>query len=263
MEFQNIIEWSVSPTLLSLGFIQVRWYGLLFALSFIIGYQIMLWIFINEGKTEKDLESLTFTMILGTVVGARLGHCLFYSPEYYLAHPLDIIKVWEGGLASHGAAVGILIALAIYVRKAKNITYMWILDRIVIVVALSGFLIRCGNFFNSEILGKAANVPWAVIFTRVDVIPRHPAQMYEAISCIFIFLFLFFQYKSKKSNLRPGANFGPFLTMIFGMRIVWEMFKENQVAFESTMPLNMGQMLSIPLVFAGIYFWFFYKGRTN
>ncbi|MCX6148116.1 MAG: prolipoprotein diacylglyceryl transferase [Candidatus Kapabacteria bacterium] len=261
MEFLNIFEWSISPILLSLGFLQVRWYGLLFALSFILGYQVMLWIFTSEGKSEKDLDSLTFTMILGTVIGARLGHCLFYSPEYYLSHPLDIIKVWEGGLASHGAAFGILIALAFYVRKAKNTSYMWILDRIVIVVALSGFLIRTGNFFNSEIIGKATNVAWAVIFTRVDMTPRHPAQMYEAISCILIFLFLFFQYRTKKANLRPGSSFGPFLTLVFGLRFVWEMFKENQVAFESGMLLNMGQILSIPLVLAGLYFWFIYKGK--
>ncbi len=261
MEFQNILQWSVSPTLLSLGFIQVRWYGLLFALSFIIGYQIMLWVFTSEGKSEKDLESLTFTMILGTVLGARLGHCLFYAPEYYLSHPLDIIKVWEGGLASHGAAIGILFALFLYVRKAKDITYLWILDRIVMVVALSGFLIRTGNFLNSEILGKTTSVEWAVVFTRVDMIPRHPAQMYEAIGCIFIFIYLFFNYKSKKALLKPGSNFGAFLTLIFGLRFVWEMFKENQVAFESTMPFNMGQLLSIPLVIAGIYFWFFYKAR--
>jgi phosphatidylglycerol:prolipoprotein diacylglycerol transferase len=238
----------------SIGPISIRWYGLLFSLAFIIGYQIMYWIYKNEGKTQKDLEVLTITMIIGTVVGARLGHCLFYEPAYYLTHPIAILKVWEGGLASHGAAIGIILSLWYYSRKRKNISLLWILDRIVIVVALSGLLIRTGNFMNSEIIGKPSGLPWAVVFMHVDNIPRHPAQLYEAICYLGIFIYLFFRYKKYKSLLPEGQLFGLFLILIFTARFLLEFLKKEQVSFEAHLTLNMGQFLSIPFVIVGIYF---------
>lgn len=250
----NAFEWSASPILLNLGILQIRWYGLLFALGFVVGYQIMYWAFIREKKDLKHLETLTMTMILSTVLGARFGHCLFYDPVHYLSHPLDMLKVWEGGLASHGAAVGILFGLYLFHRKTK-MGYLWVLDRMVIIVALSGYFIRIGNFFNSEIIGKPTKVAWAVVFTRIDMLPRHPAQLYEALSCFIIFLILFYYYK-KNMTPKPGLMLGFFMTTVFGMRIVWEFFKENQVAFENGLPFNMGQLLSIPLVLAGLYLLF-------
>ncbi len=250
------ITWDMDPTIFKIWLIQPRWYGLLFAFSFVAGYHIMQKIFLKEGKTVKQLESLTYTMIAATVIGARLGHCLFYDPGYYLSNPLEILKIWEGGLASHGAAIGIILALWIFVKRQKDITFLWILDRIVIVVALSGLFIRLGNFFNSEILGRAAEVPWAVIFTRIDDVPRHPAQLYEAFSYFGIFIYLYALYLKKGAELQPGKLFGLFLVLVFGARFVIEFFKEVQSAFEIGMPLDMGQILSIPFVLAGLYFVF-------
>ena len=254
MDLLAYINWSVSPEIFKLGPFSIRWYGLLFALGFIVGYQIMFYIFKLEKKKQKDLEALTITMILGTVIGARLGHCLFYEPEYYLSHPIEILTVWHGGLASHGAAIGIALALWYYVRKRPDISMVWILDRIGIVTALAGCFIRLGNFFNSEILGSPADNPWSVVFTRIDQIPRHPAQLYESISYLAIFIILFLIYRGKKGKTAPGLLFGLFFLLVFGMRFIIEFFKDVQVDFERTMTLNMGQLLSIPLILIGIAF---------
>lgn len=230
----------------------MRWYGLLFALSFVLGYQIILKIFKQEGYSQKQLDSLTVYMILGTVIGARLGHCLFYEPSYYLAHPFEILKVWNGGLASHGAAIGILISLYIFAKKNANIDYIWIVDRIVIVVALAGFFIRLGNFFNSEIIGLPSDLPWAVVFHRIDNIPRHPSQLYESISYLIIFIVLWLHYNKWKEKTAKYALFSRFLILIFSARFLLEFTKENQSLFENVMVLNMGQLLSIPLIILGV-----------
>lgn len=251
-ELLSVIYWGISPEIIQIGPLSLRWYGLLFALGFIVGYLIMQKIFLKEHKSEKDLEALTITMILGTVIGARLGHCFFYEPAYYLANPLKILYVWEGGLASHGAVIGILTALWIYVRKRPNIAFMWIVDRIVIVIALAGCFIRLGNFFNSEILGSPADVPWSVVFSRIDDLPRHPAQLYESIFYLISFFILFFTYKRNYQKLGSGFLFGLFLILIFGSRFFIEFFKDPQSPFEAEMFLNMGQTLSIPLVLLGI-----------
>ena len=246
------IEWSVSPEIFHLGPISVRWYGLLFAMGFVVGYFIMGWIFERDGRQKAEVEQLAIYMIFGTVIGARLGHCLFYNPGYYLSNPIEIFKVWEGGLASHGAAIGILVALYLYSKKKKEISFLWILDRIVIVVALAGCFIRLGNLFNSEIIGKAAEVSWAFIFTAVDNVPRHPTQLYESIAYLVIFLILFFTYAKGMGKNRNGLLFGLFLVLVFTFRFFVEFLKENQSGFEAGMPLNMGQLLSIPFVIAGI-----------
>lgn len=261
----NFMHWDISPTIgiFEGGPLQVRWYGLFFALSFVLGYQIMQYVFQKEGKNLKDLESLTLTMILGTVLGARLGHCLFYSPEYYLSNPIEILKIWEGGLASHGAMIGIPFALWIFSRKHKDFEYFWIIDRIVIVVALSGFFIRMGNFFNSEIVGKVTDVPWAIIFTRIDEMPRHPSQIYEAVTYLIIFMILAYKYVVNNYYIAKGKSLGLFLMLIFGARFFWEFTKENQVNFESALPLNMGQILSIPAVLVGAYLFFIFNKTEN
>jgi prolipoprotein diacylglyceryl transferase len=251
------ISWDVSPTIHDFGFWAIRWYSLLFASGFILSSFIMSDIFKREGHSQEELDKLTIYMVVATVLGARLGHCLFYDPTYYLANPLEIFKVWEGGLASHGAAVGILVALFLFTRNTPGVTYLWILDRIVIVVALCGSLIRLGNLFNSEIVGRETNLPWGFIFLRNnDTIPRHPAQVYEAISCFFLFLLLYALYRWTDFKEYKGRLFGLFCVFCFGLRFFYEFLKENQEKFEDNMVLNMGQWLSIPLVAIGIYFIF-------
>ena len=248
------IEWSVSPEIFHLGPISVRWYGLLFASAFVAGYAILTWVFKKEGKPQEDLEQLAVYMIFGTVIGARLGHCLFYNPGFYLSHPIEILKVWEGGLASHGAAIGILIALYLFSKKKKSYTMLWTLDRVVIVVALGGSFIRLGNLFNSEIIGKPADVPWAFIFTSVDNVPRHPTQIYESLAYLIVFLILIFIYAKGIEKNRSGLLFGLFLVLVFTFRFFVEFLKEDQSSFEAGMVLNMGQLLSIPFIIAGFIF---------
>jgi prolipoprotein diacylglyceryl transferase len=191
-------------------------------------------------------------MLIATVVGARLGHVLFYEPASYLAHPLDILKIWQGGLASHGAAIGIIVALYLFSRKTRQ-PFFWVIDRIVIVVALSGFFIRTGNLFNSEIYGNVTDLSWGFIFERAgETLPRHPTQIYEGLTYLALFFFLLWYYYKKDGKPRPGLLFALFLIVVFGFRLLVEFIKEPQVAFESSMALNMGQLLSIPLVIAGI-----------
>jgi len=247
----SYITWSVSPDIFHIGPITVRWYGLLFALAFIVGYQIMIWMYRREHKKETDVDQLTVYMILGTVIGARLGHCLFYNPEYYLSHPLEILMIWKGGLASHGGAIGILIAIYFFAKKKKE-SYISLLDRLVVAAAPGFCFIRLGNLFNSEIIGKPADVAWAFIFTNVDNVPRHPAQLYESIAYLIIFFILLYVYKNKMKNYGKGLLLGLLLALIFGFRFFVEFLKEDQSAFEKGMALNMGQILSIPFVIAGI-----------
>jgi len=251
-----VVIWDVSPDIFSIGPITIRWYGLLFATTFIVGYQIMMIIFKRENRSEHDLNDLVWYMILGTVLGARLGHCLFYNPDYYLSHPLEILQIWKGGLASHGAGIGILTALYLYIHKRKSISFLWVTDRVVITVALSGFFIRMGNLFNSEIIGKPTDGNWGFVFVSVDNIPRHPAQLYEAIAYLLIFVFLLSFYFRVKGKFKNGLLSGLFLVSVFGFRFFVEFFKENQSLFEQNLFLNMGQLLSIPFVIIGIYFLF-------
>ena len=254
MSILNYITWDVSPEIFSIGSFEVRWYGLFFALAFVFGQRILTKIYVAEGRTEGDVDVITLYMIIGTVVGARLGHTLFYAPDYYLSNPIEILKIWEGGLASHGATVGILLALWFFSRRQK-FDYMWVLDRIVIVVALGGALIRLGNLMNSEIFGRPTDVPWAFIFVRNNEfshVPRHPTQLYESISVFLLFVLLYWLWKKYKEALPKGLLFGIFVTALFLFRFLVEFLKENQEAFEDTMALNMGQILSIPLILAGL-----------
>ncbi len=255
------IVWDVNPEIFSLGPLSVRWYGLLFALSFVLGYLIMQKFFKKEGVPQKVLDELATFMIIATIVGARLGHCLFYEPEKYLSNPIDILKVWEGGLASHGAAIGILIALLWFSRKNKK-PYIWILDRIVVVVALAGFFIRSGNLMNSEIFGYVTDLPWGFVFVQaydpvLAVDPRHPTQLYEGFSYLAIFIFLYRYYFKKEGRPQPGFLFSMFLILVFTARFLIEFLKEPQVGFEQGMALNMGQILSIPFVLIGLVILYF------
>jgi phosphatidylglycerol:prolipoprotein diacylglycerol transferase len=349
----SFILWDARPEIFPDGPVPVRWYGLLFALGFFLGQIIISRIFRAEGKPEKDVDALTYYMIIATVLGARLGHCLFYEGDVYLRDPLRILKIWEGGLASHGAAVGIILAMFLYARSRPDQSWLWILDRVVIVVALGGACIRMGNLMNSEILGKPSGLPWAMVFVQpfetalmksegtriagmemekagpdtlidgriyqpIDLslrffrdrlegsserafvestlpavievsngtenpeekirleplprvlysgynsrgekelrirlygVPRHPAMVYESLSCLLLFLFLYAYWKRRVGRVPEGRIFALFCVILFSLRFAYEFLKENQVAFESEMSLNLGQWLSIPLVVAGL-----------
>jgi prolipoprotein diacylglyceryl transferase len=247
-----IIPWDVNPEIFRIGAFAVRWYGLLFACSFLFGYIIMNRIFKNENLNEVVLDRLTIYMALGTILGARLGHCLFYEPEYYLRNPFEILMIWHGGLASHGAAVGILLAVWLFCRKEKK-DYFWVLDRVAIVVALSGFFIRMGNLMNSEIYGVETTVPWGFVFLRNhEVAPKHPTQIYEGLAYLLIFILLYTLYWRKKGEHYQGMLISLICILIFTARFFIEFVKEDQVAFEAAMKINMGQWLSIPFVLLGL-----------
>ena len=250
----SFITWSVNPEIFALGPLSIRYYGVLFALAFVVDYCIFVRFFKRDNLSLALLDTLTMWAVISTIVGLRLGHCLFYEPTHYLSHPLDILKVWEGGLASHGAAIGVPLGLYFFCRKYK-MNYLWLLDRIVVVVALTGFFIRMGNLMNSEIYGVQTSLPWGFIFERRgEVIPKHPTQIYEAVMYLLIFFGLYLVYL-KKENLRNrgGFLFGLFLVLVFTFRFFIEFIKENQVSFEDKLPLDMGQLLSIPFVLAGVW----------
>jgi len=339
------IIWNANPEIIS-G-LPPRWYGLLFALGFLIGSYIMRWIYKLDGRDPEEVERLTLYMVIATIIGARVGHCLFYDPVYYLSNPLKILYIWEGGLASHGAAISIILGMVIYSRKV-NEKFFWVMDRIVIVVCLAGAFIRTGNFMNSEILGLPTESGNGVVFAksvndilmfrfdgRVDEInfikrsgeitengvpitirlkygegvgvdelsennyyksnvksylmgyegirnhiyeesdkeldyklfkngntyyaeiytigiPRHPAQMYEALYCLLLFISLLSLWYFKRESLKDGFIFSIFMIVLWSLRIIDELFKENQVDWEADIPLNMGQWLSIPMIILGL-----------
>lgn len=248
-----MIEWSVKPEIFHLGPFFLRWYGLLFMASFMLGYILFRWFLKQENKPRKYVDELIVYMFLGTVIGARLGHCFFYHPGYYFEHPLEIFALWKGGLASHGAAIGILIALYLFARKKNDLTYIWALDRVVITVALAGFFIRLGNLFNSEVIGKATQVPWAFIFTRVDRVPRHPTQLYEAFAYLIVFVFLLATYRKRSAKRTAGWALAVFLISVFTFRFLAEYSKETPTFLVAGMPLTEGQLLSIPFILLGIF----------
>ena len=258
MYLLSYIDWNVSPVLLPLGPIALRWYSLCFLATFVIGFYIMRDVFRSEGKSEEDLNSLVNYMVLGTLIGARLGHCLFYDPGFYLSNPLEIVKFWHGtsfgisGLSSHGGALGIFSALYIYTRK-REIPYIWILDRIVIPTALGGLFIRLGNLFNSEIVGIPTEVPWAFVFTRIDNLPRHPAQLYESLGYGLIFVMLYTLYRRLRRESPDGLLLGLFTLFAFAYRFFIEFVKERQANYGQDLPLSVGQLLSVPLVILGIF----------
>ena len=250
------VNWAPSPEIFSVGPITIRYYSLLFVSGFIIGYYIFSWFFKREGVPPRILENLLYTLLISTMVGARLGHCLFYEPEYYLARPLEILKVWEGGLASHGGAIAILIAMWWFVRKygrKYDFDFLWIMDRLGIATALAGMMIRLGNLMNSEIYGNPTDLPWGFIFTlRGETVPKHPTQLYEALAYLSLFLILLFVYKRFLPKLKRGTLFALFLIGLFAARFFIEFVKEPQVEFEQTMSLNMGQWLSVPFILGGV-----------
>ena len=255
------ITWDLDPIMFQIGSYELRYYSLLFGLGFFFGYQIVRYLYVKEDKPTAHLEKLFLYVFIGTVLGARLGHCLFYEPDYYLSRPLEMLLPFsfeDGfhftgflGLASHGGILGVFIAIYLYCRKYKY-DFFGILDKVSIGGSLAGAFIRFGNFMNSEILGKATNSDYGVIFKQVDNVVRHPAQLYEGLSYLAVSLILFIVYRSREATQAKGFVFGLFFVLLFICRFVIEFFKINQVAFEDGMAYNMGQLLSIPFVIFGL-----------
>ncbi|UYZ61433.1 prolipoprotein diacylglyceryl transferase [Hymenobacter weizhouensis] len=298
LSFLSSITWNANPIIAELGPFTLRWYGLLFMSGFVVGTFILSHIYRSEKVSPRWVDVITIYMLLGTVLGARLGHVFFYDWAQYKDNLLDIFKIWQGGLASHGATIGIIFAVWLFSRNNK-FDVLWTLDRIVLVVAVGGALIRLGNLMNSEIVGRPTDVPWAFVFPRdtehlvqarpdqpvpagsvlvqrqreadgsISVqtqpagsavapgsevaVPRHPTQIYESLFCVFLFVLLYSMWNRTKERTPRGQLFGLFVVLLFSFRFLVEFLKEEQVDFEKGMSLNMGQLLSIPLVFMGLY----------
>ncbi len=260
----SYITWTFKPQLFMLGNWEVRWYGVLYAFAFYFGLVLVTKMFKKEKVKDSWVDILFLYVIAAVIIGARLGHVFFYAWDYYSQHPWEILKIWEGGLASHGGAIGILIAIWIYSKYVTKRSMLWTMDRLVIPVAFAGLLIRTGNLCNHEIYGYPTTLPWGFRFITnlrqwqhgADPIftdPCHPTQIYEGLCYLACFIFLWWLYnKGKTAKNREGLIFGIFLVWIFTARILIEFIKLDQEAFEASMKLNMGQLLSIPFVIAGV-----------
>lgn len=254
----DYIVWNVNPEIFS-GFITVRWYGLMFAVGFLIGYEIVARMFKHEGAPERWLGILLVYVVIATIVGARLGHVFFYEWDEYKVDPIRILYIWEGGLASHGGTIAIILAVILYSIFVTKRSPLWTFDRLVIAIALVGGLIRLGNLFNSEIYGTATTLPWGFMFVRsrewhqlYEGQAVHPTQIYEALCYFALFALLMWMYWKKNAEERPGLILGVFFIGIFLPRFLIEFIKNDQVAREATMSLNIGQQLSIPFIVLGI-----------
>ncbi len=264
----DFITWQADPRLLD-SFVTVRWYGLMFAIGFLVGYKIVERIFKHEGAPESWLGTLLLWVIAGTVIGARLGHVFFYEWDVYSQNPIRILYIWEGGLASHGGTIGVILGVLCFSWITAKRSPLWTFDRLVIPIAMVGALIRLGNLMNHEIYGHATDVPWA--FRFIDNInawmagaepiftqPSHPTQLYEAAWYLGLFALLMWMYWRRNAEARPGLIFGTFLTLLFTGRFFIEYLKNVQVGFEEDMiarwGMNMGQALSLPFILIGIFF---------
>ncbi|MGS2720661.1 prolipoprotein diacylglyceryl transferase [Paraglaciecola aestuariivivens] len=244
-------NWQPDPVLIELFGLKIHWYGALFATAIVAGLQVMKWIFKQEKIKLALLDSLLSYCVIGIIVGARLGHCLFYNPEFYLSNPLKILAIWEGGLASHGGGLGVILAVYLFSRK-HQVGYLWLLDRLAIATALFGFFVRFANFINSEIIGIQTDLPWAVVFSHIDNIPRHPAQLYESLAYLSIFALLIGLYQKSAIKKHSGALLGCFLCTVFTARYLIEMVKVKQAAYQTDNLISTGQALSIPFFIAGV-----------
>lgn len=258
------INWNPDVVALDLGFFAIRWYSLCWCIGLLSVYLLMHRLYRQQKISEEQFEPMFMYCFLGILIGARLGHCLFYEPGYFLTHPIEMAlpfrQLADGswkftgyeGLASHGGTLGLMLALWLYARNMK-LNIMHVLDNVAIVTPICACAIRMGNLMNSEIIGRPTDVPWAFIFERVDMIPRHPGQLYEAICYACFFFIGWFFYKKYPQKVGTGFFFGLCLFLIFTSRIFIEYTKENQEAFENGMLFNMGQLLSVPFVILGIY----------
>ncbi|MDA8572847.1 prolipoprotein diacylglyceryl transferase [Flavobacteriaceae bacterium] len=277
MTFLQIVWEPASDGIRLFGDFKIHYYSIMWMIAFIFGLQIMKKIYKNEGESESKMDSLFMYSVLGIMIGARLGHVIFYQAELFREDFLSVFLPFKfsggfeftgfRGLASHGAAIGMIISMYIYNKKILKRSILWILDRVVIPCALGAIFIRVGNFFNSEMIGKPASegLPWAIIFKDMDSIPRHPGQLYEAFGYVFVFLILFLLYWKTKKRQQEGFLFGLFLLLLMAVRVFVEQFKIAQVDGREDwiLGLNTGQVLSIPFILIGLYFMFFHKTKTS
>jgi len=270
MHFLSFV-WDPS-TGLDLGFITLHYYSLMFVIAFGLGWFLMKRIYVREGIDLEKLDSIFIYAVVATLIGARLGHVFFYDWDYFQHHILEIFLPFKiepefkftgfTGLASHGAAIGIIIAMYIYSKKVIQKPLLWVLDRVVIPVASGAVFVRIGNFFNSEIIGVPTGTDNGVVFAALgEDFPRHPTQLYESGAYLLVFLILWFLYWKTNKREKQGYLFGLFLVLLWTIRFFVEFIKENQVDFEETMALNMGQWLSIPFILLGLYFMFRPKNK--
>ncbi len=259
------ITWTVDPAIFSIGSKEIRWYALMFLIGYTIGYKIVQRMFQRENLNQQWLEPLLLYTVFGMMIGARLGHCLFYMPQYYLANPLEILKIWEGGLASHGGVLGIIVAIYFFSKKVSRKSMMWTFDKLVTPTGLVAALIRFGNLLNHEVYGHPTDLPWGFRFIKnlhgwkegaapIFTPPSHPTQLYEAFCYLLTFALCMWLYFKKDAWKKEGLIFGIFMICIFTSRFFIEFLKVSQETFEDTMLLDMGQLLSIPFILAGIYF---------
>ena len=256
-----IVHWNVDPAILRIGGFELRWYSLLFVAGFVLGWFIFQGFFRREKISEKLLDPLLYTLLICTIVGARLGHCLFYQPDYYLGSWegfWEIFMPWKGGLASHGGTIALLLGMWWFARKygrKEDFDFVWILDHLAIAVAFAAFFIRLGNLFNSEIYGGPTDLPWGFVYeSNGETVPKHPTQLYEGLTYLLLGLVLYGLYKWRLDKMYRGSFVGIFLVVCFGSRFLIEFVKNPQVEFEESMLLNMGQLLSIPFILLGIGF---------
>lgn len=259
------ITWTADPAIFTIGSKEIRWYSLMFIIGFGIGYKIVERMWRRESINPKWIDPLLYYTLIGTVVGARLGHCLFYDPGYYLSHPIEILKVWEGGLASHGGVLGIIVAIYFYSKHVSRQSMLWTFDKLVVPTGLVAALIRIGNLINHEVYGLPTDRPWGFRFIEnlhawrqgaepIFSAPSHPTQIYEAVCYLLTFVLCMWLYFKKDAWKKEGLIFGIFMICIFTARFFIEFLKNNQEDFEAAMPINMGQCLSIPFIVTGIYF---------
>ena len=259
------ITWTADPAIFTIGSKEIRWYSLMFIIGFGIGYKIVERMWRRESINPKWIDPLLYYTLIGTVVGARLGHCLFYDPGYYLSHPIEILKVWEGGLASHGGVLGIIVAIYFYSKYVSRQSMLWTFDKLVVPTGLVAALIRIGNLINHEVYGLPTDRPWGFRFIEnlhawrqgaepIFSAPSHPTQIYEAVCYLLTFVLCMWLYFKKDAWKKEGLIFGIFMICIFTARFFIECLKNNQEDFEAAMPINMGQCLSIPFIVTGIYF---------
>ena len=248
-----IIHWSFDPIAFQFGVLTFRWYGLCWLVAFLQAEYLTRRVLAHTGQRNVDVSALAVTPLVGTNTVARLAHCLFYEPAYYLSHPLKILAIWEGGLASHGGVVGFIVAIAWGARRyAKGVSLLALLDAVSLPAALGGAIVRVANFLNSEILGVPTSGSWGVIFDRVDQQPRIPVQLFEAVSYVLIAVFLFWQYKRRDALDQPGRLTGWFLALVFGVRTILESWKAPQAAYDAGELVSVGQWLSVPFILVGV-----------
>lgn len=256
------ITWNVDPVAFALGPIEVRWYGLLYALGFVLGITLLARMFKSEGIPEEWADKVLIYTIVATIIGARLGHVFFYDWAYYSQHPAEIFMVWKGGLASHGGVIAIFIALWLLCKYSFHKPLLWLGDRFMVPAVFVGAMIRLGNLMNSEIYGGITTLPWGFKFVReypaatpLEMIPAcHPTQIYEAGSYLLLFVALLCMYYFTNARKREGLICGTAFAVFFLIRFLLEFIKNDQASFEADMLLNMGQLLSIPFIILGLFF---------